>query len=226
VDASEAICDHRGMCNPPIKVLIADDHAVFRMGLAALLQNTDDFHVIAEVDNGCDAIERFLEIKPDLGIFDVRMPVIDGVEAAKQVLKLAPAAKLVMLSTSDLVNEVAQAVRAGARGYLNKRAAPSELLEQLRAAAAGESVISDEVQRVLEDIPSLSPRELDVLHGMAQGKGNKEIAKQLKLSIHTIKTYAKSLLAKLHVDDRAGAVAAGFEQGILKPCPSTWLNGR
>jgi two-component system NarL family response regulator len=214
------------MPSPPVTILIADDHAVFRMGLVALLQNADDFHVIAEVDNGSDAIERFLEVKPDLGIFNVRMPVIDGIEAAKQVLKLAPEAKLVMLSSSDLVNDIAQAVRAGARGYLNKRAAPSKLLEQLRAAAAGESVISDEVHRMLEDFPSLSPRELDVLHGMAQGKGNKEIAKHLKLSIHTIKTYVKSLLAKLHVDDRAGAVAAGFGQGILKPCPNTWLNGR
>ncbi len=204
------------MSSTPIRVLIADDHAVFRMGLVALLKSAGDFEVIAEATNGRDAIEWCTDHRPDLVVFDVRMPDLDGIQAAKHLLEKYPTTNLVMLSVSELNDEIAQAIRAGAKGYISKRVEPKELISQLRMAASGASIVPEEMHTAIEDAQYLSPRELDVLHGMARGQSNKEIAKVLGLSIHTIKTYVKSILAKLHVEDRAGAVAVGFERGILK----------
>ncbi len=125
------------MKNAPTKVFIADDHAVFRRGLVSLLEASADFKVVGEAGNGRDAIDQCLECKPDLAVFDVRMPTMDGIEAAKYLLDKLPSLKLVMLSISDLDDEVSQAVRAGAIGYINKAVDPGMLVEQLRAGSNG-----------------------------------------------------------------------------------------
>lgn len=202
--------------NPKLHVLVADDHAVVRVGLASVLALEPDFTVVAEAASGEEAVQLFRQHRPDVALFDVRMPGMDGIAALREVCREFPEACVVMLSTLELDSEVAQAAAAGARGYINKTSDTAALAAALRNAVQGIHQFSARALERLARHTELAPRELEVLTRMARGLSNKEIAAELHLSPHTVKTYVKGVLGKLGTADRAGAVAAGFGQGILK----------
>ena len=199
-----------------IRVLIADDHAVVRVGLSSMLANEGDIEIVGEAENGVQAVALYKSALPDVALFDVRMPEMDGIEALRQIRAQFPKARVLMLSTAELDEEVALAAKAGASGYLTKTSSPATLAAAVRAICRGEMQFSRGVRQRLAEREQLSPRELEVLAGMARGESNRQIGQALHLSEHTIKTYVKGVLGKLGVQDRAGAVAAGFSSGILK----------
>ncbi len=199
-----------------IRVLIADDHVVVRVGLASMLGNEGDISVVAEAENGAQAVSLYRKFLPDVALLDVRMPEVDGLEALRQIRSEHPGACVLMLSTEELDEEVATAVAAGAMGYLSKTTSPGQLAASVRAAAGGARQFGREVTARLTERQQLSPRELEVLAGMGRGQSNKQIASDLFVSEHTVKTHVKGILSKLCVEDRAGAVAAGYKLGILK----------
>lgn len=203
-------------CAKKIRLLIADDHAVVRVGLASVLALENDIEIVGEAATGEEAVCQFRALRPDVALFDVRMPGKDGIVALREICAEFPDACVVMLSTLELDHEVAQAAAAGARGYVNKASDTTAMVSALRGAFAGRPQFSAGALERLAQGMALAPRELEVLAGMARGLSNKEIAAELHLSTHTVKTYVKSVLEKLHSPDRAGAVARGFEQGILK----------
>ncbi len=204
------------MATQRIRLLIADDHAVVRVGLASVLALEPDIEIVGEAASGEEAVRQYRTLKPDVALLDVRMPGRDGIAALREICAEFPEACVVMLSTLELDHEVAQAAAAGARGYVNKASPTAQLAAALRAAFAGRPQFSPHALDRLARGTELAPRELEVLSGMARGLSNKEIAAGLHLSTHTVKTYVKSVLAKLDSPDRARAVATGFERGILK----------
>lgn len=208
--------DRPVLMSKKLRLLIADDHAVVRVGLASVLALEHDIEIVGEAADGDEAIRLFRETKPDLALFDVRMPGKDGITALREVCAEWPDACVIMLSTLELDHEVAQAAASGASGYINKAADTAHLAEALRGALAGKPQFSPGALDRLARGTELAPRELEVLAGMARGLSNKEIAAELHLSTHTVKTYVKGVLAKLDSPDRARAVAAGYERGILK----------
>lgn len=199
-----------------LTVMLVDDQAVIRVGLQSMLDNEDGIDVIAVASDGETAVGLFERHRPDVTILDVRMPGVDGIETLRRILNVAPEARVVMLSTAELDDEVATALEIGAAGYLTKTEPVEGYLDVLRRVADGETCFSDRTLQRLADRRRLTPRELEVLRGMARGETNHQIGRSLHLSEHTVKTHAKGVLAKLAADDRAGAVAAGFARGILK----------
>ena len=199
-----------------LRILIADDHAVVRVGLMSVLSLEPDIEVVAEASTGEEAVLLFRKHRPDAALFDVRMPGMGGIEALRQVCSEFPEACIVMLSTAELDQEVADAEKAGARGYITKTSDTVSLASVIRSAVSGESQFSSGLRKRLNERVQLAPRELEVLAGMARGLSNKEIAAKLFLSTHTVKTYVKGVLLKLDMPDRAGAVTEGFKRGILK----------
>lgn len=202
--------------NEPLRLLIADDHAVIRVGLVSMLCNEHGIEVVAEAKDGNEAISLYRRWRPDIALLDVRMPTMDGIETLRMLLDEFPDAKVVMLSSAELEDEVATAMTAGAMGYLPKSSDVDGYVDALRKVAAGGKHFSPALAEQIEHRAALSNRELEVLQGMARGETNQQIAATLFLSEHTVKTYAKGTLAKLQVEDRAGAVAVGFAKGILK----------
>ena len=201
----------------PIRVLLVDDHAVLRAGLANLLALEDDLAVVGEADNGADALRAWRSLAPDVGLVDVSMAGMDGVETVRRIRAVAPDARLVMLSSSESAADAARSLAAGAAAYLTKHRPHDEILEVIRDVHAG----ATEIQRGVRGVPALgpadmlSPRELEVLHCLRQGMGNAEIARRLGVVERTVKAHVTGILTKLHAHDRAGAVARGFDLGIL-----------
>lgn len=202
----------------PIRVLIVDDHPVVRDGITALLSRQDDMQVVGEAGDGAEAVRCFAELSPDITLMDVQMESMGGVEATRAIRTLAPAAKILMLTTYAGDVQASAAIRAGAAGYILKSAIRKELLDAIRSVGAGKRALSPEVahnlaQHALDD--PLTPRELDVLRLVAEGHGNKAIAAQLGLSIDTVKAHLKSTFSKLEVDDRTHAVVVASRRGYL-----------
>ena len=200
----------------PTSLLIADDHVVVRVGLTSMLSIEDDLKVVAEASDGAQAVELFRRHRPDVALLDVRMAGCGGIEALRIIRAENPAARALMLSTSELDEEVAQAIEAGAAGFILKTEGQDVLVAAIRAVARGERRFSPGVLRRLEERQKLSGRELQVLEGMSAGLCNKEIAVRLTISEHTVKTYVKTILDKLEVPDRTGAVSQGYARGLLK----------
>jgi two-component system, NarL family, response regulator len=200
----------------PLRILIADDHALVRVGLSSVLALENGIEIVAEASDGLEAVALYHQFRPDVALFDVRMPKMDGIEAVRRVCAEFPKAIILMLSTAELDEEVAQASEAGARGFITKNEDVPVVAAAIRRAAGGELIFSTEVMKRLSANRQLGPRELEVLAGMSKGRSNKEIAIALHLSEHTVKTYVKGVLSKLGAADRAGAVAVAFARGILK----------
>jgi DNA-binding NarL/FixJ family response regulator len=201
-----------------IRLLIADDHPVVRNGLSGIF-HPPEFEVVGEAGDGFEAVSRALELEPDVVLMDLRMPRMDGVTAIRQ---LAPAQRILVLTTFDADTDVLPAIEAGATGYLLKDAPRSELYRAVRAAARGEAVLSPPVAtRVLRaarsDEPALSAREVEILELVARGTTNREAAQRLFISEATVKTHLIHIYAKLGVPDRASAVAAAYDRGLLQP---------
>lgn len=206
------------MSEKSIRILIADDHYVVRMGLAALVETEPDLQVVGEAADGLQVVELYKKLHPDLVLMDLRMPRTDGVTATRQIREQFPHARILMLTTYDGDDDIHRALSAGASGYLLKNSTRESLIPALRAVAAGQRWIPQEVasrlaaRKMFED---LTPREVDVLQQLAKGLANKEIADVLSISEHTVKGHLKSILGKLHVADRTEAVTAALQRGII-----------
>ena len=206
-----------------IRLLIADDHPVVRDGLSGMFAPDPGFEVVGEACDGAEAVRLAAQLKPDVVLMDLRMPVMDGVTAIEELAKRGVAARVLVLTTYDTDSYVLPAVEAGATGYLLKDAPSDELLRAVRAAAHGESVLAPTVAaRLLSRVRSpgqepLSQRELEVLELVAAGKGNREAAACLFITEATVKTHLLNIYAKLGVGDRAAAVAEAFNRGLLTP---------
>ena len=204
-----------------IRLLIADDHPVVRDGLRGIFEASDDFEVAGLAANGREAVDRAAVLRPDVILMDLRMPELDGVSAIRLLAQRGIAARVLVLTTFDTDTDVVPAIEAGATGYLLKDSPPGELLRGARAAARGEAVLSPSVAtRLLGQVRAparepLSQRELDILGLIARGCSNREAAGRLFISEATVKTHVLHVFAKLGVNDRAAAVAAGIERGLL-----------
>lgn len=201
-----------------IRILIADDHYVVRMGLAALVETEPDLQVVGEAGDGGQVIELYRKLKPHLVLMDSRMPRVDGVSATRQIREQFPQARVLMLTTYDGDDDIHRALSAGASGYLLKNSTRESLIPAIRAVASGQRWIPQEVASRLaarKMFEELTPREVDVLQQLAKGLANKEIADVLNISEHTVKGHLKSILGKLHVADRTEAVTAALQRGII-----------
>ena len=211
-----------------IRVLLVDDHALFRKGLANLLRAEPDFEVVGEAADGQEAIAQAPILQPDVILMDVRMPRVSGLEATRQILSTLPQTKILMLSMSEDEDAVFEAVKNGAQGYLLKTADPEELFEALRGIIRGEAPLSGslavkllrEFTRLAHEptVPApprtvLSQREKEVLALVADGKSNKEIATALAVAENTIKNCVKTILEKLHLENRVQAAVFACNQG-------------
>ena len=201
-----------------IRILIADDHFVVRMGLAALVNTESDLEVVGEAADGTQAVQAFEKHKPDLVLMDLRMPIKDGIRATEEIRAKHPNARVLMLTTFDGDTDIHRAIEAGAQGYVLKNSTGDKLIPAVRAVAAGQRWIPKEIATRLASrnlFEDLTPRELQVLEQMAKGLANKEIADVLNITGHTVKDHLKSILGKLHVADRTEAVTVAIQRGII-----------
>jgi DNA-binding NarL/FixJ family response regulator len=201
-----------------IRVLIADDHLVFRMGLRSLLNNEGDITVAGEATTGAQTVEKFKELQPDVVVLDLRMPDGGGLRALAGMNELCAQAKVLVLSSYANEEEVYQALQAGASGYVLKDAGRDELVGAIRKVYEGGQWIQSSLRPILagrEDRPELTSRELEVLTLIVRGLTNREIAKILGNSENTVRNHTIRIFAKLYVSDRAEAVSAALQRGIV-----------
>jgi DNA-binding NarL/FixJ family response regulator len=214
-----------------IRVLICDDQALVRAGFRAILEIQDDIEVVGEAENGAEAVALAERRTPDVIMMDIRMPVLDGVEATRRLVSAGSPARILVLTTFDVDEYVHAAIRAGASGFLLKDVTPAKLLEAIRVVAAGDALLAPTVtRRLLERFASTLPqrdhssamlgeltaRETEVLRLLAGGLSNAEIAAELVVSEATVKTHISSLLRKLGLRDRVQAVIVAYETGLVR----------
>jgi len=201
-----------------IRILIADDHPILRKGLRSLIEREADMVVVSEANNGREAVELFRQHQPNITLMDLRMPQMEGVEAITRIRKQFLSARIIVLTTYDGDEDIYRGLRAGAKAYLLKDAPPEELLETIRSVHTGQTYIPANVAvKLAERINNCepSPRELEVLHLMVQGKPNKDIALALFITEGTVKAHINNLLKKLGVSDRTQAVTTALKRGIV-----------
>lgn len=201
-----------------IRVMLVDDHHIVRAGLAALLNRQEDVKVIAEAEDGAEAVTLYRTVKPDVVLMDVRMPGMSGAEATAAIREKFPAARIIMLTTYDVAEDIHRALEAGARGYLLKNMRSPEVLRAIREVFAGQRFIPQAVgSRMAEHMPcKLTQRETEVLRLLVKGLSNKEIAVALNFTAHAAKAHLKNILSKLGVEDRTKAVVKALQQGIVE----------
>ncbi|WP_067177268.1 response regulator [Microtetraspora niveoalba] len=214
-----------------IRVLVADDQGMVRTGFTAFLSTQPDIDVVGEAADGEEAVRRVAELSPDVVLMDVRMPVLDGLQATRRILSSGGRPpKVLILTTFDLDDYVYEALRAGASGFLLKDASAVQLAEAVRVVAAGEALLAPSVtRRLISEFARLGPRrpratldgvterEAEVLTLVAHGLSNQEIAERLVLSEQTVKTHVGRILAKLGLRDRAQAIVHAYETGLVRP---------
>ena len=219
-----------------VSVLVADDEAIVRDGLRAIIELEDDLEVIAEAANGAEAVAAARELAPDVALVDIQMPQMDGVEATRRLLALPNPPRVLVLTTFDRNEYVYDTMRAGASGFLLKDVRRGQLTDAIRTVVAGDTLLAPAITRRLIEqfcrqpsatggtpaaLASLTPRELEVLALVAKGLSNTEIAAQLVVGETTVKTHVARILQKLGLRDRAQAVIAAYESGLVQPGPAT-----
>ena len=205
-----------------LSILIADDHPVVRDGLRGMLESQADFEVVGEAEDGAQAIQLVAELKPEIVLMDLRMPVVDGVTAIREIKGSQAESQILVLTTYDSDADILPAIEAGATGYLLKDSSREELYGAIRATARGETVLAPSVAARLVGrmrAPAeekLSSRELEVLQLVAEGASNKEIASSLHISQATVKSHLIHIFGKLGVSDRTAAVTVALQRGIMR----------
>jgi DNA-binding NarL/FixJ family response regulator len=217
-----------------VRVLIADDHVLVRDGFEMILSSQPDIEVVGEAADGAEAMEAARELRPDVVLMDIRMPKVDGIEATAAICR-DTSAKVLVLTTFDLDEYVYDALRAGASGFLLKDMRRTELIDAIRVVAAGEALLAPTVtRRLIADVVTrarpapaaprdgsrlavLTARETEALRHVARGLSNAEIARELYVTEHTVKTHVSSLLSKLGLRDRVQAVVLAYESGLVLP---------
>ncbi|WP_255769410.1 response regulator [Pseudarthrobacter sulfonivorans] len=220
---------------PPITVLLVDDQPLLRMGFRLILEGEDDLRIVGEASDGAEAVRQVRELTPDVVLMDVRMPVLDGIEATRAITAAGSAARVIILTTFDVDEYAFAGLQAGASAFLLKDVAPAELIQAVRVVASGDAVVAPRVtQRLLETyvrgearpaastqrdplLEDLTPRETEMLEAMAEGLSNAEIAHRYFLSEATVKTHVRRILTKLHLRDRVQAVVYAYETGLVVP---------
>ena len=201
------------------RVLIVDDHAIVRMGLVALLNAQENMEVVGEAKNGELGVKAALRLKPDVVVMDVLMPVLDGVEATRRIVSALPGAKVLVLTTSTAAGELAAALEAGATGVIPKTTDNAALLSAVRSVAAGERVVTREIEEIIaneEPVPSLTPHQLDMLASIVRGLTNADIAKQFGVSENTVRKATSAIFSKLDVANRTEAAAMALRRNLVK----------
>ncbi|MGO4383972.1 response regulator [Specibacter sp. RAF43] len=218
----------------PISVLLVDDQPLLRMGFRLILEGEDDLSVVGEAANGVEALAAVDRLDPDVVLMDVRMPVMDGIEATAKIGASDSEARVIILTTFDLDEYAFAGLRAGASAFLLKDVAPTELVKAVRLVASGDAVVAPRITALLLEnfvrsqperapaprdplLADLTPRELEVTHAIAQGLSNAEIAHRLFLSEATVKTHVRRILTKLHLRDRVQVVVYAYETGLVTP---------
>jgi DNA-binding NarL/FixJ family response regulator len=222
------------------RVLIVEDHKIMRDGIKALLDRSGEFTVVGDVETGTEAMQICTEVRPDIVLMDISLPGLNGVDSTAELLRHCPSARVIMLSMYDDEDSVVSSIRAGARGYVVKQASSAELLDALRTVARGSSYLSPHVSEGLLSrirrgetetmgrhplLAQLTPREFQVLGLIIEGKASKEIAVILNLGVETVRSYRKTMMKKLNVNNVAGlirvALAAGLAGKIQPVAPGT-----
>lgn len=209
------------------RILIVDDHLLFRDGLRALIGSAPDCELVGEATTGWEAVSLAVELQPDVILMDVKMPDMDGIQATRQIVRTSPHIGILVLTMLDDDNSVFTAMRAGARGYLLKGASHDEMLRAIRAVAGGQAIFSSAIatrmmdffnamqpSKVLDVFPELTDREREVLGLIAQGYNNSQIAQELVISPKTVSNHITNILSKLQVADRAQAIIKAREAGL------------
>jgi two-component system NarL family response regulator len=201
------------------RVLLVDDHALLRMGVANIINQEPDLHVVAEAGNGVEALAAFERHQPDVTLLDLRMPVMEGVEAIRRIRDRDPRALLIVLTTYDTDEEISRALKAGAKAYVLKDISADELVKCIRDVLAGKTYLAPAAAAKLAEGVTrvqLTPRELASLRLMADGKSNKEIASALDISERTVKTHLGHLFEKLGVTSRTEAIKIAMQRGLVR----------
>lgn len=231
---SESVVEGAAGVPERIKVLLVDDQPLLRMGFRLILEGEEDLHVVGEASNGIEALAAVERLDPDVVLMDVRMPLMDGIEATGKISASPSDASIIILTTFDMDEYAFAGLQAGASAFLLKDVAPSELVQAVRLVASGDAVVAPRLtQRLLENfvrsrpvrpviqpdplLEELTPRELDVAQCIAQGLSNAEIAHKLFLSEATVKTHVRRILTKLHLRDRVQVVVYAYETGMVIP---------
>jgi DNA-binding NarL/FixJ family response regulator len=217
----------------PIRVLLVDDQALVRVGFRMILDAESEVEVVGEAGDGAEAVEAVRRLSPDVVLMDVRMPVLDGIAATREILRDGAGPNILILTTFDLDEYVYEALRAGASGFLLKDTPPEELVEAIRVVSRGDALLSpsitrrvieefvrhppDSVRRVPDELSELTARELEILRLVARGLSNAEIAKEAFVSETTVKTHVARILMKLRLRDRVQAVVFAYEHGVVSP---------
>ena len=202
-----------------IRILIADDHAMVRMGLRVLLETEPDLEVVGEAKNGEAAVAEALRLRPDVVVMDLMMPRMDGIEATRELAARAPDAKVLLLTTFSTSDGLAEALAAGARGAFMKSVEDTALIAAIRKVAAGETAIAPDVRRLIREDPpaaKLTPRQRDILASITRGLTNKEIAAQLGIRADGVNLHIMEILSKLGAANRTEAVAIALRKHLLK----------
>jgi two-component system nitrate/nitrite response regulator NarL len=213
----------------PIRILLVDDHALFRKGIASLLKEQRDFEVIGEAANGREALEKARNLMPDIILMDLAMPEMDGLAATRQIKEEIPQVRIVILTVEEEDNSLFEAVKSGAQGYLLKKIEPQALFGTLRGVAQGEASISRVMAgKLLEELRrqanhqapqagrthGLTSREREILELVSQGKSNKEVAKAISIAENTVKNHLKNVMEKLHLENRVQAATYALREGL------------
>jgi len=223
--------DDRAVEADIIRVLIADDQALFRRGLCVVLGTETHIDVVGEAENGEDAVAKAESLAPDVVLMDVRMPRLNGIDAARRIRDLSPGTRIIMLTVSDEEDDLYEAIKAGANGYLLKEISVEEVAEAIRAVVQGQSLISPSMaSKLLSEFnslakkaaerqqfphPALTTRELEVLKLVAKGMSNREVAEGLFISENTVKNHVRNILEKLHLHSRMEAVIYAVRERLL-----------